>query len=135
MQERLRWKSSFFQNFHSFVKICLKFVAMKTQFYCKRGYIKIRKPGETFHGNKATNWLLLFSYQLRCFQSRNLWYTSQTLFAPKRGLAQPFFIWKWITSALSLIWLEINDYVFSSWGSLFAMSLFFGIHLILAFGS
>ena len=46
--------------------------------------------------------------QLRCFQNRHLWYTFQTLFAWKRGLAHLLFIWKWITWVLSFEWYRKN---------------------------
>ena len=41
---------------------------------------------------KATNWNLLILYQIRCIQNINLWYTFQTLFAQKRGLAYLYFL-------------------------------------------
>ena len=41
---------------------------------------------------RATNWQLPLSYQIHRFQNRNLWYTFQTLFAQRRGLAHPYFL-------------------------------------------
>ena len=41
------------------------------------------------------------------------------LFAQKRGLARLIFIWKWITSTLSFIWLETNANVSSLWNPFF----------------
>ena len=41
---------------------------------------------------RAINWQLLFLYQLRHFQNRNLWYTFHMLFKRKRGLAHTWFL-------------------------------------------
>ena len=43
---------------------------------------------------RATNWQLLFLYQIRCVQDRNLWYIFQTLFAQKRGVVLPCFLYE-----------------------------------------
>ena len=43
---------------------------------------------------RVNNWQLLFLYQLRHFPNRNLWYTFQTLFALKRGLVHPYFLYE-----------------------------------------
>ena len=64
-------------------------------FYWKPGFIKMHKHAETFHnkkGCKLTN--IWFLYQLRRFQNGNFWYVFQTLFAQKRGLAHPYFLYK-----------------------------------------
>ena len=42
---------------------------------------------------RTTNWQLSFLYQLRRFQNRNLWYTFQTLFEEKLGVAHPYFLY------------------------------------------
>ena len=47
----------------------------------------MRSHVETFHANKTKSWQLLFLYQFRCFQNRNLCYDFQTLFTQKRSLA------------------------------------------------
>ena len=52
----------------------------------------MRKHAEMFHSNKGYKLaIVIFLYQLHCFQNRNLWYIFQTLFAPKRGLAHLYF--------------------------------------------
>ena len=40
---------------------------------------------------RATNWYLSFLYQIRCFQTRNLWYTFETLFAQNEALGTATF--------------------------------------------
>ena len=71
---------------------------------------------------RTTNWQLSFLYEYRRFQNRNLWHTFQTLFARKLAL---LFIWKWIASTLSVIWLETNGNVSSLWGPFFLTAPFF----------
>ena len=48
------------------------------------------KHEETLYANKGYKLSLL--YQLCRFQNRNSWYTFQTLFAQKRGLAHSYFL-------------------------------------------
>ena len=43
---------------------------------------------------RAANWQLQFLNQHDHFQNRNLWYTFQMLFARKRGLAHPYFLYE-----------------------------------------
>ena len=93
------------ETLNSFVKIRLVFeirnVAsfIKTRFYLKRFYlkrgcIKMRKHAETFRANKGCNLAIVFLYQFRRFQNRNLGCNFQTLFARKRGLATPYFFYE-----------------------------------------
>ena len=42
----------------------------------------------------AGNWQSSFLYQCRCFQSRSLGCNFQTLFARKRGVAHPVFLYE-----------------------------------------
>ena len=50
------------------------------------------KHAETFDANKGCSLAIAFLYQFRCFQNRNLGCNCQTLFARKRGLANPYFL-------------------------------------------
>ena len=43
---------------------------------------------------RATNWQLLFLYQLCCIQNRDLLHTFQTLFVRKQGLAHLYFLYE-----------------------------------------
>ena len=56
---------------------------------------------------RAANLQLSFLYQFRPFQNRNLWNTSQTLFARRRSLVHPYFF-------MEINHFNINDNVFSS---------------------
>ena len=55
----------------------------------------MHKHAETFHnkkGCKLTN--ILYLYQLHRFRNGNFWYIFEMLFAQKRGLAHPYFLYK-----------------------------------------
>ena len=54
----------------------------------------MRKYAKTFHSNKGCNLAIVFLYQFRRFQNRNLGCNFQTLFARKRGLAHPYFLYE-----------------------------------------
>ena len=74
------------KNVAIFIKIC---------FHLKRGCMKMLKHAETFYADKSCYMaIVFFFYQFRCFQKRNLGCNFQTLFARKRGLAHPNFLYE-----------------------------------------
>ena len=73
----------------------------------------MRKHSETFHANKGCNLAIVFLYQFRHFQNRNLGCNFQTLFARKRGLAHPYFLYENESLRHCLMILEKNGNVFS----------------------
>ena len=108
---------------NSVVKICLvldiKKVSsfIKTRFYLKRRRRKCVNMRKRSMLIRARNWQLLFLYQLCCFQNGNLLYTFQTLFARKRGLARPYFVYENESLQLSVPY-DINSFIrsgFSNW--------------------
>ena len=86
---------------------------IKTRFCLKRSCIKLRKHAETFHSNKGCNLAIVFLFQFRRFQNRNLGFNFQTLFARKRGLAHPYFLYENESLRHCLMILEKNGNVFS----------------------
>ena len=54
----------------------------------------MRKHEETFHARNDHKLAIIVFNQLRRFQNKNLWYTFQTSFVRKRGLAHPYFLQK-----------------------------------------
>ena len=56
--------------------------------------MKMCKHVETFHPNKGCKLARSFLYQFHCFQNRNLGCNFQKLFARKRGLAHPYFLYE-----------------------------------------
>ena len=54
----------------------------------------MRKHAETFRANKGYKFAIVVLYQFLHFQNRNFWYTYQTSFARKRGLAHPYFLYE-----------------------------------------
>ena len=67
---------------------------IKIRFHLKPGcmnYVSMRKSSMLI---MAANWQSSFLYQFRCFQKKNLGCNFQTLFAQKRGLAHPYFLYE-----------------------------------------
>ena len=54
----------------------------------------MRKHAEMFHINKGSKLAIIFIIPFRCFQNRNFGCNFQTLFAGKRGLAHPYFLYE-----------------------------------------
>ena len=91
------WPNLFFIELskprNSFVKTPLvleirNFVSfIKTRFYWKQGCIKMRKYGGTFYANKDCKFAIVTFIPTSLFLNINLWFTFETLFAPKWGLS------------------------------------------------
>ena len=54
----------------------------------------MRKHEDTFHSNNGCKLAIVFLIPFRCFQNRNLGCNFQTLFARKRGLSHPYFLYE-----------------------------------------
>ena len=105
------------KNIASFIKI---------RFYSKRGCIKARKHAETFLTNKYDKLAIVVFISTSTFQNRKFVVHFSNIICTKTWPFTPlFFIWKWITSALSFIWLETNGNIFSPWGPVFPTVPFF----------
>ena len=90
---------------------------IKTRFYLKRGRRKCVNMRKRSMLIRATNWRLLFLYQLCRFQNGNFLYTFQTLFARKRGLIRPYFVHENESLQLSVPYVT-NSFIrsgFSNW--------------------
>ena len=103
------------KNVGSFIETC---------FHWKRGCIKMRKHAERFNATKGYK-LAFVVVILTSLFSKEKFVVGHFICTKTRPFPPLFFIRKWIISALSFIWLEINDHGFSLIGPVFTTGLFF----------
>ena len=80
----------------------------------------MRKHAETLHANKVCKLaIVVFISTLPFSKSKFVVHFPNVICTKTRSCASLLFIWKWITSKLSFIWLEKNGNAFSPWGPVF----------------
>ena len=109
---------------------------IKARFYWQRDCIKMRKHAATFQANKGYKLaIVIFIPALSFSKWKFVVHLSNVICMETRSYTSLLFILKWITSALSFIWLEPNGKVFtksfSPVGPVFLISPFLGVPFFL----